>query len=224
MALDRVVDGAHDVGVVPPGRDLEALLGGVVAERGDDLLAGGAEAGLGQVVAEQVDRGHQRLRLQRQQARRAREVVAVGVGVDLDLVADDLGVEDVGAAAEVDDVEHVDVLAQLLVRDVELVQHLLDGQPPPSRAAPIRRPASVTRRAKRSGRITDSPRPFERRARRSTRRSAGRPTSATSNSARWRWRSSSAATRPRLARSPGSSSRAFSRQPSTHEMSWRAEA
>ena len=69
------------------------------------------EAGLRQVVAEQVDRGDQRLRLQRQQAGRAGEVVAVGVRVDLDLVADDLRVEHVGAAAEVDDVEHVDVLA-----------------------------------------------------------------------------------------------------------------
>ena len=112
--LDRIVHGANDLGVVAAGGDLEALVRGVVAERGDDLLAGGREAGLRQVVAEQVDRGDQRLRLERQQARRAREVVAVGVGIDLDLVAVDLRVEHVGAAAEVDDVQHVEVLAQLL--------------------------------------------------------------------------------------------------------------
>src|SRR3954469_21652226 len=47
----------------------------------------------------------------------AGEVVRVGLGVDLDLARDlvDLGVEDVGAPAEVDDVQDVDVLAQLLI-------------------------------------------------------------------------------------------------------------
>ena len=85
-----------------------------MSERGDDLLAGGVEAGLRQVVAEEVDRGDQGLRLERQQPGRLGEAVAVGLGVDLDLVADDLGVEDVGAAAEVDDVEHVDVAGELL--------------------------------------------------------------------------------------------------------------
>ena len=85
-----------------------------MAERLDDLRPGALQAALGQVVAEEVDRGDQRLRLQRQQPRRAGEVVAVGLGVDLDLVAQDLRVEDVGAAAEVDDVEQLDVLLQLL--------------------------------------------------------------------------------------------------------------
>ena len=87
-----------------------------MAERLDDLLPGADQAALGQVVAEEVDRRHQRLRLQREQARGPREVVAVGLGVDLDLVALELGVEDVGAAAEVDDVEQVDVVAQLVLR------------------------------------------------------------------------------------------------------------
>ena len=72
------------------------------------------------MVAEQVDGGDQRLRLQRQQAGRPGEVVAVGLGVDLDLVALKLGVEDVGSAAEVDDVEQVDVVPKLLVADVQL--------------------------------------------------------------------------------------------------------
>ena len=127
-ARDRLVHGSHDGGVVTARRDLEPLLGGVVAERGDDLLARGVEAGLRQVIAEEVDRGDQRLGLERQQPRRAGEVVAVGVGVDLDLLADDLRVEDVGASAEVDDVEHVEILAQLLDREVELVEHLLGRQ------------------------------------------------------------------------------------------------
>ena len=114
--------------VVAARGDLEPLLGRVVTERLDDLLTGALKPGLRQMVAEQVDRRDQRLGLERQQSRRAGEVVAVGVGVDLDPVAVDLGVEDVGAAAEVDDVEDVEVLAQLLERDVELVEHLLGRQ------------------------------------------------------------------------------------------------
>jgi hypothetical protein len=99
-----------------------------VTQGGDDLLAGGGEPGLGQVIAEEVDRRHQRLRLERQEASGAREIVAVGIGVDLDLVAGDLGIEHVGAAAEVDDVEDLEVLAQLLDRDVQLVEHPLHRQ------------------------------------------------------------------------------------------------
>ena len=118
------------LGVAAAGRgDLQPLLGGVVAERVDDLLARVLQVGLRQVVAEEVDRRDQRLRLQRQQPRRAGEVVAVGLGVDLDLVADDFGVEDVGAAAEVDDVEQLDVLAQLLVGQFEPLAQLGDLQP-----------------------------------------------------------------------------------------------
>ena len=100
-----------------------------MTERRDDLAAGADQAALGQVVAEEVDRRDQRLRLQRQQPRRPAEVVAVGLGVDLDLVSDQLGVEHVGAAPEVDDVQQVDVVAQLLVGEVELVAHLGDPQP-----------------------------------------------------------------------------------------------
>ena len=40
-----------------------------MAERGDDLLAGGVEAGLRKVVAEEVDRGDERLRLERASSR-----------------------------------------------------------------------------------------------------------------------------------------------------------
>ena len=86
------------------------------------------EARLRQVVAEEVDRRDERLRLQRQEARGAVEVVAVGVGIHLDLVTDDLRVEDVGAAAEVDDVQDVDVLAKLVDVHVELAQAVGDRQ------------------------------------------------------------------------------------------------
>ena len=143
-AGDRLVDDPGDLGVAAAGRgDLQPLLGGVVAERFDDLLAGGLQAALGQVVAEEVDRRDQRLRLERQQPGRAGEVVAVGLGVDLDLVADDFGVEDVGAAAEVDDVEQLDVFLQLLVGQLEPVAQV--GR----RSAAL--PAWPTRSASRPG-------------------------------------------------------------------------
>ena len=113
---DRAAHHAGDLRVVAlGGGDLQALLGRVLAERVHDLLARAGQRALGQVLADQVDRRHQRLGLQRQQPGGAGEVVAVGLGVDLDLVALDLGVEHVRAAAEVHDVQHVDVLAQLLV-------------------------------------------------------------------------------------------------------------
>ena len=114
VRLDRLVDGADHRGVVAPGAISRPSSEGSWPSAATIFSRARLQAGLRQVVAEQVDRGDQRLRLERQQARRAGEVVAVGVGVDLDPVADDLGVEDVGAAAEVDDVEHVEVLAQLL--------------------------------------------------------------------------------------------------------------
>ena len=131
-AGDRLVDDLGDFGVAAARRgDLEPLLGGVVAEGFDDLGAGALQAALGQVVAEEVDRRDQRLRLERQQAGRAGEVVAVGLGVDLDLVALDFGVEDVGAAAEVDDVEQLDVFLQLLAGQLEPVAQVGDAAASP---------------------------------------------------------------------------------------------
>ena len=62
-----------------------------MAERLGDLATGALQPGLRQVVAEQVDRGDERLRLEREQARGAGEAVAVGVGVDLDLATHYLG-------------------------------------------------------------------------------------------------------------------------------------
>ena len=43
------------------------------------LFAGALQAALWKVIAEEVDRGDQRLGLEGQQARRAREVVALGL-------------------------------------------------------------------------------------------------------------------------------------------------
>ena len=114
-----------------------------------------------QVLADEVDRGDERLRLDGQQARGAGEVVGVGLGVDLDRpVLVQLGVEHVRPAAEGDDVEDVDVLLQLLGARPGPAR----GRPPraassPRRPASMRMLASVTRRAKRSGRIDVSRRP-----------------------------------------------------------------
>ena len=77
---------AGHVGVVGAGRrHLQALVHRVLAEGRHDLLAGGRERALREVLADQVDRRHQRLGLDRQQPGGPVEVVAVGLGVDLDL-------------------------------------------------------------------------------------------------------------------------------------------
>ncbi len=82
----------------------------------------------------------------------------------------------------------------------------------------------MTRRAKRSGRITASERPFDERGL-PLPSAIGRLTVfATSKSARWRLRSRSSRSAASFARSAGSSSSAFSRQPSTHDVSIRPEA
>ena len=79
------------------------------------------------MLADQIDGRDQRLGLDRQQSRRAVEVVAVGLRVDLDLpVLVDLGIQHVGAAAEVDDVEDVHVLAQLLLAQLQPLADLID--------------------------------------------------------------------------------------------------
>ena len=65
------------------------------------------------MVADEVDRGDQCLGFDLQQPRRPGEGVGVRLGVDVDQpVGVDLGVQHVGAAAEVHDVQDTDVLAQ----------------------------------------------------------------------------------------------------------------
>ena len=142
-------------------RHLQALLHRVAAERGDDLLARRGQRALGDVLPDQVDRRDQRLCLDRQQSRRAVEVVAVGLGVHLDfaLLLEDFRIQHIRAPAEVDDVQHVDVLAQLLLAQLQPLPQLGERlRRCPARPAWIRMPASVTRRAKRSGRIAASTR------------------------------------------------------------------
>ena len=70
----------------------------------------------------------------------------------------DLGVEHVRAAAEVHDVEDVDVLAQLRSEICRRSQTSSARRRTPARPASMRIEASVTRRAKRSGRIAASSR------------------------------------------------------------------
>ncbi len=91
------------------------------------------------------------------------------------------------------------------------------------RAESIIIPASVTRRAKRSGRITVSALPFER-VRRSASSTAGRATGfAVSNPAEWRLRSSSLRSASSSASSVGSSTDACLRQPSAQATSCRED-
>ena len=178
------------------------------------------ERALGQVLADQVDGGHERLGLERQQPRRAGEVVAVGLGVHLDLVALDLGVEHVAAAAEVHDVQHVDVLAQLLLGDLEALAELaelelvrlaggVDQDPgerdqPREALGPDRRVVALVGVLLRDG-LAAAAR-LARRARAC--RCGARPRAR-------------AARRASAASSSGSRMRAWSPRPSTQEISWR---
>jgi hypothetical protein len=94
------------------------------------------------------------------------------------------------------------------------------------RAASISRPARVTRRANRSGRIGDSACPFERLGREVVAASAaGRETvAAASNPPLWRSRSTSIRSAASSASSVGASTVAFCRQLSTQATSWRLDA
>ena len=102
------------------------ILGMAVVNFTNLATARAGQRALGQVLADEVDRRDERLGLDGQQAGRAGEVVGVGLGVDLDpAVVVDLGVEHVGAAAEVHDVQDVDVLAQLGPGDLQALADLL---------------------------------------------------------------------------------------------------
>ena len=83
MLGDRDLGPVHDV-VVDLGRDdVQAFLDRVEAERVHDLVAGAAQVGLGE--ADEVDRGDERLRLDRQQPGGTVERVRVRLRVDVDL-------------------------------------------------------------------------------------------------------------------------------------------
>ena len=99
-----------------PAVTVQALVDGVLAQRRHDLFARRGQRALRDVLADKVDRRDQRLGLDRKQSGRPGEGVAVGLGVDLDRpIVANLGVEHIGAGTEVHDVQHGDVLAQLLV-------------------------------------------------------------------------------------------------------------
>ena len=75
--------------------------------------------------ADELEREPDRARLERRQAGRAAEGVAEELLVDVHLVAVQLGVDRVAAAAEVDEVEQREVLLERLARDREAVDELL---------------------------------------------------------------------------------------------------
>ena len=62
---------------------MQAFLDGVEAQSVDDLLARGLQVGVDDLQV--VDRGHERVALDRQQPRGPVERVRVGLDVDLDL-------------------------------------------------------------------------------------------------------------------------------------------
>ena len=77
--------------------------------------------------ADELEREPDRARLERRQPRRAAERVAEELLVDVHLVAVQLGVDRVAAAAEVDEVEQRQVLLELLGGDREAVDELVRG-------------------------------------------------------------------------------------------------
>ena len=102
------------------------------------------------MLADQVDRRHQRLRLTGRRAGPV-EVVAVGLRIDLDLalLLVDLRVEHVGATAEVDDVGTLTSSRSSSSLSCSRSQTSATATRSPARPALIRMLASVTRRAKR---------------------------------------------------------------------------
>ena len=115
---------------------LKTLFRRVLAERRDDLRSDRRERTLGDVLADQVDRRDQRLRFDRKKPRRPRERVAVRLRIDLDRpIRVDLGVQHIRAGAEVDDVQDRDVLAQLLVGQLQPPLQLADAEAPAGAAS-----------------------------------------------------------------------------------------
>ena len=76
---------------------------------------------------DELEREPDRARLERRQPRRPPERVAEELLVDVHLVAAQLGVDGVAAAAEVDEVQQREVLLERLVRDLEPLDELGAG-------------------------------------------------------------------------------------------------
>src|SRR5262249_30128521 len=98
-----------------------------LAERLLELLADAVERRVrvrGVHRADDLQGQADRARLERCQARRKSEGVAVELFVDMDVVALERGVHRVTAATEVDQVEELEVLFELILRDVEPLDDL----------------------------------------------------------------------------------------------------
>ncbi len=106
--------------------------------------------------ADELERQPDRPRLERRQPRRAAERVAEELLVDVHLVAVQLGVDGVAAAAEVDEVEEREVLLERLGRDREPLDEIA-APGSPRRARRRRRRAG--RRAATAGRRSAPARP-----------------------------------------------------------------
>ena len=98
------------------------------AERLLELRAYAVERGVrirGDHRTDELERKPDRTRLERRQARRTAERVAEELLVDMNLVAVELCIDGVAAAAEVDEVQQRQVLLELLVRDREPLDELV---------------------------------------------------------------------------------------------------
>src|SRR5204863_1633329 len=82
---DRARHYGGDLGVVAAWRrHLQPFVDGVFAQRGDHLLTDRGQRALRDVLADQIDRRHQRLGLNREQPGRPGEGIAVGLGIYFD--------------------------------------------------------------------------------------------------------------------------------------------
>ena len=126
-----------------------------------DAIERGARAGRDH-RADELQREPDRARLERRQPRRPPERVAEELLVDVHLVAAQLGVDGVAAAAEVDEVQQREVLLERLLRDWKRSTSCRPGSRP---RAPRRTPTAGTRAAtagRRSARARRPGRPLGR--------------------------------------------------------------
>ena len=122
LLADALVEGGHGRLLVAGLVRLRRVGQGVLPERAGDLVAHGLQRAVGlggDHRRDHVQRPQERLCLQRRQPRRAAEGVAVELLVDQDRAVLGRAVDGVAAAAEVDQVEQVEVLLQLLLGEVE---------------------------------------------------------------------------------------------------------
>ena len=130
----EAVSGHLLLGLVPLGL-------GELAERLFELSPHALERRLrlgGDHGADELQREANRARLERRQPRRAPERVAEELLVHADVVAVERRVDRVAPAAEVDEVEELQMVVELVRRDVEAVDELLRGNDRPGLVAAAR--------------------------------------------------------------------------------------